>query len=243
MLIEHRAYTLKPGNLERFYALQQERGFELVRPIMERLIGYFTVQAGPLDQIVHIYRFDSYDDWTRRLHGLYGVTALEPYFKNVRPLMLAQENRFLVPAPITALTPLWGNGNDWLPGAKLAVDAAATPELVIEEATLVMVPGSLPVYWNAFREHGLAARATGGEALATQHLLGCFYTLVGRQHQVTHYRAYPSLAACRAHRQALADDPSWRTFMQTVAAMTASNEVKLMVPAPIAAMAPLFRRP
>lgn len=236
MLIEHRAYTLRPGNLDRFYALQRERGFELVRPIMERLIGYFTVQGGPIDQVVHLYRFDSYDDWTRRLHGLYGVTALEPYFKNVRPLMLAQENKFLAPAPIVALTPLWGNGNDWLPGAKVWLDAAATPEMLIEETTLVMVPGSLPAYWSTYRELLAAA-----EPSATQHLVGAFFTLVGRQHQVVHYRAYPSLAACRAHRQTLADHASWRAFMSSVAAMTVSNDAKLLAPAPIAEMSPLFR--
>lgn len=238
MLIEHRAYTLKPSNLERFYALQLERGFELVRPIMERLIGYFTVLSGPLDQVVHLYRFDSYDDWTRRLHGLYGVTALEPYFKGVRPLMLAQENRFLAPAPIAALTPLLGNGNDWLPGSKVWMDAASEPEMVVEESTLVMVPGSLPVYWAAYREHLAAA-----ESVAARYLVGCFNTLVGRQHQVVHYRAYPSLAACRAHRQMLAEDASWQAFMRTVSAMTASNDVKLLAPAPIAAMVPLFRQP
>jgi hypothetical protein len=235
MLIEHRAYTLRPGNSAAFWALQQERGFELVRPIMERLIAYFATQSGPLEQIVHLYRFDSYDDWTRRLHGLYGVAALESYFKRVRPLMLAQENRFLVPAPIAELTPLWGNGNDWLPGATPLVDRAVQPALVVEESTLIMLPGSLPTYWQAYREHGLAAGN-----VATANLVGCFYTLVGRQHQVTHYRHYPSYAAQQAHAAALAENARWKAFMQIVAALAVSAETKLLAPAPIPQMAPLF---
>ncbi len=54
MLIEHRAYTLRPGNLDAFMQAQLDRGFELVGAIMERLIGYFVVRSGPEDQIVHL---------------------------------------------------------------------------------------------------------------------------------------------------------------------------------------------
>ena len=38
MLFEQRIYTLGCETAERFWELQRERGFELVRPIMERLI-------------------------------------------------------------------------------------------------------------------------------------------------------------------------------------------------------------
>jgi NIPSNAP len=237
VLIEHRAYTLKPGCLDTFYAAQLERGFELVKPIMERCLGYFTAQSGPTDQVVHLYRFDNYDDWTKRLHGLYGVAGLEPYFKKVRALMSAQENKFLVPSPLAALTPLLGNGKDWLPGGPLWADRKTTPEMIIEEHTLILVPGSLPPYWAAYQEHGLKANG------ATQHLLGCFVSLVGRQHQVVHYRCYPSFGVCRAHRDALAKSADWQAFMRIVGAMTASADSKLLTPAPIAQMAPLFARP
>src|SRR3546814_17643957 len=81
MILEHRAYTMKPGNLERFYELQVDRGFGLVKPIMERLIGYFTTLSGPAEQVVHLYAFDTLEDWRMRLHGLYPVAALQSYFQ------------------------------------------------------------------------------------------------------------------------------------------------------------------
>ena len=77
----------KPGLLERFYETQVERGFDAVRPVIDRVIGYFSTVSGPADQVIHLYAFDSLDDWQTRLHGLYGVPELEPYFLNVRPLM------------------------------------------------------------------------------------------------------------------------------------------------------------
>jgi NIPSNAP len=236
MLIEHRAYTLRPGNLDAFLTAQTVRGFERVRPIMECLIGYFVTQGGPETQIVHLYNFASYDDWTRRLHGLYGIKELEPYFKTVRPLMLAQENKFLVPAPIAELTPRWGNGNNWLPadGPILGRLGKATSNLV-EESTLILTPGALVAYWQAYREQGLQAGS-----LATANLLGCFYCLVGRQHQVVHYRAYADYPALRSHRDALAANASWQAFQRVVAPLVMSAETKIMEPAPLAPMSPLF---
>ncbi|TBR20784.1 MAG: NIPSNAP family protein, partial [Reyranella sp.] len=115
MLIERRAYTMRPGRMDEFIDAQLERGFgPPIRQILDRLIAYFRTVSGPTDEVVHLWRFDSFEDWTSRLHSLYGRPELEPYFKTVRSLMVAQQNTFLVPAPLPALTPYWGNGQDWL---------------------------------------------------------------------------------------------------------------------------------
>ena len=233
MLIEHRAYTARPGHLKAFFEAQIERGFPLVQPILDRLVGFFSTTAGPDDQIVHLYRFDSYEDWVKRLHGLYGVAALQPYFAKVRPMMLAQANKFLVPAPVAALTPYLGNGNDWLPGQRTV--GRASPEWLVDESTATLFPGGLPKYWEAARDPAL-----GTGSVATEHLFGVFYSLVGQQHEVVTYRYYPSFAAREAHRESLARNTAYQSFMRTVSALAAKSETKLLRPAPIAQMSPLF---
>lgn len=55
MILEHRAYTMQIGLLERFYELQVERGFDAIAPVLDRLIGYFSTVDGPLEQVVHLY--------------------------------------------------------------------------------------------------------------------------------------------------------------------------------------------
>ena len=234
MLIEHRAYTPRPGQLDAFLAAQVERGFAPIQPVLDRLIGYFIVLGGPVDQIVHLYRFDSYDDWVQRLHGLYGRPELQSYFVKVRPMMLAQENKFLLPAPLEALTPVWGNGNDWLPGQPIPSHAALSREAIVEEVTTTMMPGGAPVFWDAFREEALRA---GG--LATAHGFACFSSIVGRLHQIVQYRVFPDYATCEAHAHALRANAHWRAMQQRIAPVTASVERKLMTPAPRAEMSPL----
>jgi hypothetical protein len=237
MLFEHRAYTLKPGSTQRFWQAQVERGFELVEPIQQRLLGYFSTCSGPVDQVVHLYRYDSYEDWMQRLHGLYAQPRLEPYFKTVRSLMLAQENKFLAPAPLAELTPAWGNGNDWLPGQPrpAVATAALGADALVEETTSILLPGTQPAYWAAIRELGLAEPLLGRD-----NLLGVFVSVVGRLHQVICYRRYPDFAARRDFIATRERDPGWLALQAAIGPLMASNESKLLQAAPLAELAPLF---
>lgn len=236
MLIERRCYTLKPGGLTAFWKAQDERSDETFRPILERLIGYFSAVGGPTDQVVHLYRYDSFDDWKRRLHALHGVAALEPYFKTVRALMLAQENCFLVPAPLEAMSPHWSGGRDWLSMHGPLFDAgtgSASP--LVEETTRVLLPGTLPAYWAAWRTHGIAAVEPHASSL-----LGSFVSLVGRQHQVIDCRVYAGFEAGQAFHAAMAGDARWQAFVQAIAPLCASSDQQLLRPAPVGSLSPMF---
>jgi len=238
VIFEKRTYTLRPGSTSAFWRAQETRGFEIVRPILDRLVGYFSTPFGPCDQIVHLYRFDSYDDWMRRLHGLYGVEALQPYFRTVRPLMLAQENEFLASAPLSELTPLWGNGRDVsLTGILDGESPPLWKQVIVEEHVTQLLPGRLPAYWEAWRAHGVLA----GE-LATRRLIGVYTTLVGAQHRISSYRWHPTLAERDCHAMELADDLNWQAFLGATSDSVASYEAKLLTPAPIPALSPLFSR-
>jgi len=210
-------------------------GFDpLKRPTMGRLISYFVVADGPCDQIVHYWRFDGYDDWMARLHRQ--DPSREPYFLRVRPLMLEQENRFLLPAPIRELTPLWGNGNDWLPGSRPVADLAQHPGLVAEEFTFNLYPGGLPAVWEALR-----SEATRSGPLLTEGLIACFYTLVGRQHEVILLRWHGDVSARQERASRRAHDPAWQSFLRRVAPLVSSSTTRLMTLPSLAPMAPLFR--
>lgn len=237
MLIEHRAYTLRPGSLEAFWQAQRDRDPNLARPILERLLGYFSTQE-PAEQIVHLYRYDDWDDWIARLHGLYKLNELQPYFKAVRALLTTQENKFLVPAPLAELTPRWGNGNDWFPGARRFSDIAVEPELFVEESTVTLLPGTQPLFWDAYREHGLAAGN-----VATENLLGCFVTVVGRQHQIMHYRCYSDDAARSNHHERLEQSDAWTAFTRVTADYILSSESRSLQPSQIGLLSPLFAPP
>jgi hypothetical protein len=234
MLIERRAYTMRAGQRDRFVQMQIERGFEAVRNTQERLIGYFSVLAGPDDQIVHLYRYDSLDDWQQRLHGYYAVPTSNTYLSAVRKLMTEQENRFLSPAPLAALTPNWGNGADWLPGQPVVAQPRPHVGQIIEESVLILAPGLLDDYWDSIANDGLTCPE------ATSNLLATFYCLTGRLHQIVTYRRYDSLEEREAHRRALLSHPGWVRHLEFVQPRLSSQTANLLRPVQVPEMSPFF---
>jgi len=236
MILEHRAYTMKPGLRERFYETQVERGFSAVRPVIDRVIGYFSTVTGPADQVVHIYAFDSLEDWQTRLHGLYGVPELEPYFLKVRPLMLKQENRLLLPAPVTALSPHFSADTYWTPGDPPLADPATNRDLLVEEQIVSLTPGSLGKYWEMIERYGVPAMSP----LET-NMIGSFHMIAGPLHQVYHYWFFDGFDDRTRRHNAVRVNPDWIRFQDEIRPHVVNKESKLMVPAPVPEMVPLFR--
>ncbi len=240
MIFEHRCYTLRPGTSRAFWDAQVVRGPEPMKPVLDRLVGYFASRSGAADQVVHLYRYDSFDDWQTRVHGLQASSALQPYFKAVRPLMLSQENKFFALAPIEQLNPLWGIARDWLPSmpSMPSTAPAATPFLrtaLVEESVQYLVPGAMPALWDSYARCDL-----GSGSPVIEHLVACFQTLVGRSHQIVHYRSYPDLQARDHHLARLDHDVSWRRLVETTRPLTTGAENKWLRPAPLAELSPLF---
>jgi hypothetical protein len=235
MILEHRVYTMKPGNLSAFVEAQQARGFDIMAPIMGNCVGYFATIAGPMTQMMHLWAFDDLEDWRGRYNQLYTNDALQPYFDTVRPLMLAQECKMLIPAPVAALTPLWGEAADWRPGQARIGDLAAAPDTIIEEQTLSLLPGSLPKYWDACVQHGVAAQAP-----LAGNLLGCFFTLIGPLHQVVHLWRFENLAERDRKHEAVAQSAAGRAFTDSVRPMATAQQSRLTRPVAVPQMSPLF---
>lgn len=234
MLIEHRVYTLAPGTEASFWAAQRERGEHGLRPILEQLIGAYAARSGAADQIVSLYRYDSFDDWQTRLFGLYRQDALQAYFGSVRPLIKHQESQFLVPAPLPELTPHWGNGRDWLPthGPAFAASRAAS---VMVEMTLTFAAGGVPASWEAMRQQALTS-----DPAVMAGLCAGLSSIVGALNQVLLYWHYPNEEACSIHRRSLRESARWNDFLRALAPFDVQASSRILAPSAVADMSPLY---
>ena len=98
-LYELRTYTLFVGKMGEAVRIYQELGWPALEPYKDKLVGYFQSDAGALNQLIHLWKFD--DDADRRRHWstLYGDEAFMRFASNIRPLIQSQSNQLLLAAP------------------------------------------------------------------------------------------------------------------------------------------------
>lgn len=83
-----------------FLKLYEEEGIECQMRILGKMVGYYFNDIGPLNQIVHLWGYDSLDDRYERRKQLLASPDWQSYAKKMRPLVTKVENKILVPAPI-----------------------------------------------------------------------------------------------------------------------------------------------
>lgn len=98
MIVDHRTYTLHPGKVEPFLELFEREGLPLYRQYCGKLVGYYVSDSGTLNQVVHLWAYDSVEDRERRRANLYRDPRWTAFLGAALPLMVSQESRLLKPA-------------------------------------------------------------------------------------------------------------------------------------------------
>jgi len=103
MIVEERTYTVKPGTIHVYYKDYDPRGLEIQTRILGNLIGYFHSEIGELNQIVHLWGYDSLAERERRRAQLAADPAWLEYLKQSPDIIVKMESRILVPAPFSPI--------------------------------------------------------------------------------------------------------------------------------------------
>jgi hypothetical protein len=99
MFVDERIYTLHAGQVPTFLKLYEEEGMACQVRILGKMVGYYYTDFGPLNQIVHMWGYESLDDRFERRKQLQASSEWQSYAKKMRPLVVKVENKLLVPAP------------------------------------------------------------------------------------------------------------------------------------------------
>ena len=103
MFYELRTYRLKVGAVPAYIQLVQQEGLVIQMRHLGQLVGYFSSDIGALNQIVHLWAFDSLDDRDRRRTSLLNDPLWLTFLPKLQPLIEEMECRILKP---TAFSPL-----------------------------------------------------------------------------------------------------------------------------------------
>lgn len=103
MYFEMRTYTVKIGKMNEYISLFEHVGL----PILSKyatLVGYWQAESGELNQIIHIWAYESLDDRTEKRRALYQDQEwLTAFIPEALPMLEKQESRILVPSSFSPL--------------------------------------------------------------------------------------------------------------------------------------------
>ena len=98
MFVEQRTYDLAIGTQEQWLENYEKYGLEPQTEILGRLVGYFHTDFAELNQVVHMWAYESLEDRSARRKKLFEDPRWLEFLPRVRPLILKQESKMLIPA-------------------------------------------------------------------------------------------------------------------------------------------------
>ena len=103
MIIDHRTYTVAHGRTKDYLALFEREGLPVQRKHLGDPVGYFVTAVGPLNQLVHVWRYESLADMEAKRAARDADPAWAAYLKQSAGLLTAQENKILAPVSFSPM--------------------------------------------------------------------------------------------------------------------------------------------
>ena len=98
MFYEIRTYRLKNGAIPAYLRVVAETGIAIQKKHLGTLVGYFFSEIGPINEIVHIWAFESLDDREKRRARLMADADWQAFLPKIRDLIEVAENKIMKPA-------------------------------------------------------------------------------------------------------------------------------------------------
>ena len=100
MIVDMRTYTAKPGKLAEWVKIYKDYGWPYQQKYLGTCLGFYTVAEGSLNQVVHMWRYESQGDREQRRAAMVKDPAWQEFvaISKEKGYLLKQENVFLTPS-------------------------------------------------------------------------------------------------------------------------------------------------
>lgn len=99
MVVEMRTYTLHPAKAPEYLRLYEAEGMAIQKSILGRMVGYYSTEIGPLNQVVHMWAYTDLNERAERRVKLLADPVWQAYVAKMRPMLVTQDSKILNPAP------------------------------------------------------------------------------------------------------------------------------------------------
>ena len=99
MIVDLRIYTVKPGCVGDFVAMYKEHAWPLQEKYLGNCIGWYTGLEGDINQVVHLWAYESQADRERRRLAMNEDPAWKAYLRRMGDsgLLVHTQNRIITP--------------------------------------------------------------------------------------------------------------------------------------------------
>jgi hypothetical protein len=97
MIVDVRTYTLIPRKMPKYLELFEKHALPVMLRHGLELVGYYTSSIGPLNQVVHIWRYDSLADLEQKRAARDADPAWGEFLSLTEGMVLMQDNRIMRP--------------------------------------------------------------------------------------------------------------------------------------------------
>lgn len=104
-VVDHRIYTIAPRGMAEFLEVFERLAMPLLLQHLGRPLAFYTSSIGPLNQVVHLWGYDSLDDFEKRSFARDSDPDFNAYLQATRHLVVAQETRIIRPVRFACLEP------------------------------------------------------------------------------------------------------------------------------------------
>ncbi len=98
MIVDVRTYTLVPRKLPRYVELFEQHALPVMRRHGLELLGYYVSQIGPLNQVVHLWRYDSLADMEHKRASRDADPAWGAFLAMTEGMVLMQDDKVMRPS-------------------------------------------------------------------------------------------------------------------------------------------------
>ena len=103
MIYELRTYRLKAGVVPAYLELVEREGIEVQKGHLGQLVGYFSSEIGPLNEIVHVWAYQDLNDRAARRARLAADARWRDFVPKILGFIETMESKILLPSVFSPL--------------------------------------------------------------------------------------------------------------------------------------------
>lgn len=210
MIVDARTYTVKPGQLPAYLKSVEEEGYPIQQKHGFDLAGYFTVETGGLNKVVHYWKWENAKVRQEVRASLYADPDWTEYRKGNAEKMVEQENRLWMATDIVEPFVFSGNGSNmgFVDERTYTLQYAQVPNYV--EVTKALA-------WPIIEDSGW-------------QLIGYFFSITGTINQVMHMWYWDSHGQREECQAKAVSDPRWPIYQAGNGHRVLKQENRYLVP-------------